>query len=144
MADRVFVDTNVLIRMLYDTLPSHQECYIAVERLRDADSELWISRQIIRECLVRMTHPTTFSEPLSIEQALMQIDTLYTLFKIADETDSVTQRLFELLRTTSTRGKQIHDANIVATMLVYGIGTLLTINVSDMKRFADKVKIISP
>jgi len=33
-------------------------------------------------------------------------------------------------------GKQVHDANIVATMLVYGIPRLLTANPSDFARFA--------
>jgi predicted nucleic acid-binding protein len=42
-----------------------------------------------------------------------------------------------------TRGKQVHDANIVATMLAHEIDTLLTLNVDDMKRFADKIRIVS-
>ena len=50
----------------------------------------------------------------------------------------------EILGVYPSGGKQIHDANIVATMLVYGIDTLLTLNVEDMKRFADRIKILSP
>jgi len=34
-----------------------------------------------------------------------------------------------------TRGKQVHDANLVATMLVHGVTRLLTFNVADFRRF---------
>ena len=37
-----------------------------------------------------------------------------------------------------------HDANLVATMLAYGIDTLLTFNIDDFKRFGDKIKLVSP
>ncbi|MBO1348300.1 MAG: hypothetical protein EBE86_013325 [Hormoscilla sp. GUM202] len=36
-------------------------------------------------------------------------------------------------------GAQVHDANIVATMLVYGIGELLTNNVDDFNRFSELI-----
>ena len=42
-----------------------------------------------------------------------------------------------------TLGKQVHDANIVATMLAHGIDMLLTLNVDDFKRFEDKITLIS-
>ena len=40
-------------------------------------------------------------------------------------------------------GKQIHDANIVATMLAYNIPCLLTHNVKDFKRFEGIIEIVS-
>ncbi|MBL8131909.1 MAG: hypothetical protein JNL42_08630 [Anaerolineae bacterium] len=43
-----------------------------------------------------------------------------------------------------TSGKQVHDANLVATMLVYGIDTLLTINMDDLKRYMDRITLVSP
>ena len=61
---------------------------------------------------------------------------------VADETPEVTDQLLELLRTYPTRGKQVHDANIVATMLVNGVDTLLTMNVADFQRFHDRINLI--
>ena len=40
-------------------------------------------------------------------------------------------------------GKQIHDANVVATMLASGIPALLTHNVSDFDRFRNLIQVIS-
>ena len=41
-----------------------------------------------------------------------------------------------VLAAVPTAGKQVHDANIVATMLAHGIPRLLTHNVTDFTRFA--------
>jgi predicted nucleic acid-binding protein len=39
-------------------------------------------------------------------------------------------------------GKQVHDANIVATMLVYGIPKLLTHNTTDFARFSELITVL--
>ena len=50
--------------------------------------------------------------------------------------------LLHLLNTIACAGKQIHDANIVATMLTHGIQKLLTHNVADFSRFASQIIVI--
>ena len=40
------------------------------------------------------------------------------------------------------RDKQVHDANIVATMQVYGIDQLLTHNVADFARFQPRIAVL--
>lgn len=39
-------------------------------------------------------------------------------------------------------GKQVHDANIVATMQAHGIRHLLTYNASDFRRYAEWITIL--
>jgi hypothetical protein len=39
-------------------------------------------------------------------------------------------------------GQQVHDANLVATMLVHGIGTVVTMNPADFARFERHVSLI--
>ena len=65
-----------------------------------------------------------------------------SVLKIADETAAVTQQLLALLAAIPCGGKQVHDANIVATMLVQGVANLLTHNVADFKRFGHLINII--
>lgn len=43
--------------------------------------------------------------------------------------------------THKCAGKQVHDANVVATMLVQGVDTIVTINVPDFTRFDDRVRV---
>ncbi|MBX3015254.1 MAG: hypothetical protein KF832_27290 [Caldilineaceae bacterium] len=61
---------------------------------------------------------------------------------MADENAATTTHLLQLLQTISIGGKQVHDANRVATMLVYGIDTLLTHNVADFVRFAHLITVM--
>ncbi len=116
----------------------------AVQQLFLEDAELWISWQVLREFIVQATHPRTFDAPLAIEEVVEAINAVSDLFHIADETFAVHQQLQELLINYPTRGKQVHDANIAATMLVYGIDTLLTLNIADFQRFSDQIKLVSP
>ena len=62
-------------------------------------------------------------------------------FCFAEDQDVVTQQLFLLLDQIPTGGKQVHDANIVATMLAYGIPRLVTYNLEDFRRFSGLVDV---
>jgi len=53
-------------------------------------------------------------------------------------------QLVELGSRYSFGGRQVHDANIVATMLAYGERRLLTFNDPDFQRFNDVIEIVAP
>lgn len=143
MVDKAFVDTNILLRAIIPQFSLHRSCETLIQKMWDDNVELWISRQVIREYLVQVTHPRTLTSPLTLEQIMAQMQTIQSLFRITNETTVVTEGLLELLQNYPTKGKQIHDANIVATMLAYDIDTLLTLNIKDFKRFKDKITLIS-
>ncbi len=123
-------------------MPLHQEVVSLVTAQRAAGAGLWISRQVIREYVAVATRPQTLLTPLSVAEIIAQIQMFERLFIFADDTAQVTAHLLALLREHPTGGKQVHDANIVATMLAYGISTLLTQNVDDMQRFTGKITIV--
>lgn len=139
---KAFVDTNVLLRAVTLEMALHREAMVLIQRMWDQDVELWISRQILREYLVQATHPNTLSPVLTIAQIMEHVDAIKTLFQIADETGEVTDQLLSLPQIYPTRSKQIHDANIIATMMANGIDTLLTTNVKDFARFSKQIRIV--
>lgn len=49
-----------------------------------------------------------------------------------------------LARSFSFGGKQVHDANIVATMLAHGEARLLTFNAADFRRFVPLIEAVVP
>lgn len=144
MADRAFVDTNVVLRVLFRQFPESEACLAAVQAQWENDIDLWISRQVIRELLVQMMHPRTLQSPLSGHQVQAQMQTILTLFRVADETRLTTEQLLALVKAYPVGGKQIHDANIVATMLVHDIDRLLTLNTADFQRYADRITLVEP
>jgi len=140
--DPTFVDTNILV---YANVPAAPEHPTARERLRELDAagvDLWISRQVLREYLARLTRPQTFTNPLSPTEATVDIRRFEAQFEIAEDGPAVTIHLLDLLNAVPIGGKQIHDANIVATMLAHGLKRLLTHNVSDFRRFSPWIDVI--
>jgi predicted nucleic acid-binding protein len=62
-------------------------------------------------------------------------------FQIAEDGLAVTANLLGLLASTPIGGKQVHDANIVATMQAHGLRRLSTHNTADFARFAALIQI---
>jgi predicted nucleic acid-binding protein len=144
MGVKIFLDTNILLRSTVQAFPHYPEIQAYVAKYLADDSELWISRQVIREYLVQTMRPQAFMKPMTPERAIKQVKSMQQVFQIADETSTTTRELLQLIQSFPVGGKQIHDANIVATMLTNDIDTLITLNTSDFKRFADKITLLSP
>jgi hypothetical protein len=53
-------------------------------------------------------------------------------------------QLVQLCRTVAVAGRQVHDANIVATMLAHGETCLRTSNRSEFRRFGQLIEILEP
>jgi predicted nucleic acid-binding protein len=88
---------------------------------------------VLREYAVVMTRADVVERPLSAAEVGSDIEKWTRTFRIADETDEVTEILVDLIKTHEIRGKRIHDANIVATMKANSIEKLWTLNVEDFK-----------
>jgi predicted nucleic acid-binding protein len=117
--DSVFVDTNVLVYANVATAPSHQVALDALTEMHATGVQLWISRQVIREYVATLARPQTFAIP-DFTTVAADVEYLRARFEVADDTHAVTDRLLELVREVAVGGKQVHDANIVATMQAYG------------------------
>jgi predicted nucleic acid-binding protein len=58
------------------------------------------------------------------------------------EDAKVADRLQALLADVECSGKQVHDANVIATMLAHGVGTVVTMNVAEFARFDRYVSLV--
>lgn len=136
-----FIDTNILIYANVATAPFHEQALNAIKAAQQAGRPLWISRQVIREFIAVRTRPQTFAHPSTVEQIIERVHYLEELFQVADDTSAVTSRLVKLIGDIQIGGKQVHDANVVATILAYGIPSLLTHNTGDFKRFNTVIEV---
>jgi len=140
-AEPIFVDTNILIYANVATAPLHEVALKALEVVYQTGEPLWINRQVLREFIAARTRPQTFSQPSTPGVVIERIRYFEDRFQVADDTPAVTEQLLQLLANYKVGGKQVHDANIVATMKAYGITTLLTHNAKDFERFAELINI---
>lgn len=137
----LFIDTNILIYANVAAAPFHIQALNTLKEAQQTSRPLWISRQVIREFVAARTRPQTFAQPSSSAQIIERVEYLEERFQVADDTSSVTKQLIKLMENYSIGGKQIHDANIVGTMLAYGIPSVLTHNTADFKRFDKLIEI---
>lgn len=140
-ARAVFIDTNVLV---YASVVESPFCLRArglLKQLESGASDLWVSRQVIREFLAQLTRaPQPAFADRDLLAALSDFEHRYC---VAEDHALVTHQLVLLMSQVPTGGKQIHDANIVATMLAYDIPRLVTFNVEDFRRFVGFVDVVN-
>ncbi|MDE2816837.1 MAG: PIN domain-containing protein [Chloroflexota bacterium] len=138
----MFIDTNVLVNARILEAPDHDLARAQLERAFQDLEPLRISRQVVREYLSVVTRPQTWSIAIAREDALADVDRLTNGFEMLEDGPEVTQSLLALCREVTVGGRQIHDANIVATMLAHGEHRLLTFNTADFRRYGDRIELV--
>ena len=97
---------------------------------------------MVREYLAVVTRPQSWPVAITREEALDDASRLLGSFEVLEDGPIVTESLLSLCREVSVGGQQIHDANIVATMLAHGERRLLTFSISDFRRFEDRMELM--
>jgi toxin-antitoxin system PIN domain toxin len=143
VADRLLLDTNVLLAATDEGRVEHARARAAVDEWPAAGTTLYTSGQVLREYLSVGTRPVA-QNGLGLAQpdAVANVRALRLRLRLLAETDKVSDRLLDLLSEVECRGKQVHDANLVATMLTHGVDTVVTMNVADFGRFNEHVRVI--
>ena len=140
----MFVDTNVFVPARFEAAPAHAVARAALDRAVRAGEALRISRQVMREYLGTATRPQAWSPPVPMAVALADLSWMEAAFEVLEDGAQVMETLAALCREIPVGGKQVHDANIVATMLAHGERRLLTFNIRDFRRFAAHIEIVDP
>ena len=138
----MFIDTNVFVNSRILHAPHHDIARVRLEHALQGHETLRISRQIVCEYLSVVTRPQTWPVAITREDALDDANRLISSFEILEDGPGVTESLIKLCRAVSVGGRQIHDANIVATMLAYGERRLLTFNTADFRRYGDRIELV--
>jgi predicted nucleic acid-binding protein len=136
-ADPTFLDTNILVYASVDSSPFHAVALAAIADLEAQNVQLWISRQVMREYLATLARPRVGIPITDLTRAIRVLEMRY---EVAEEGPLVTAQLLALLDQNLSR--QIHDTNIVATMLTYGIQRILTNNPDDFAPYQSMITIV--
>jgi len=138
----VFLDTNILVYASFPGAPFYDAARARLGELERDGVVFWASRQVLREFLASTTRPGAVVPSPTLDALSQAIRQFEAEFEIADEDAAVTTILLDLLKSRTVQGKQIHDANIVATMRRYGIPTLLTHNTADFTRYLPDIDLL--
>jgi predicted nucleic acid-binding protein len=139
----VLVDTNVLLSATAPLRPHHRAALVVLNDWPNQGKTLATSSQVLREYLAVATRPLAVNGlDLSAADALANAMAFRARMRLLTESESGWDRLRALITTRGCLGKQIHDANIVATALTSGVAKLVTANVEDFVRFAAEIEVI--
>lgn len=140
-ADRVFLDTNIIVYGRLRHAPLFDKVQERLKQMAAAGDSLWLSRQVLREFLAVMSRGQGLTAIPPMSELIADVEHFCQRFLIAEDGSTVTRHLTRLLLDVPCAGKQVHDANIVATMQAHGIGRLLTHNTDDFQRFSAHIFI---
>lgn len=135
VVEGVFLDTNLLVAASVEAHPSHAIATALLARLSGLEVDACISPQVFREFLAVLTRGPVAGVSFSTHDALRAIQGWLSACDLLEETEDVVGELAAVAERWSVRGKQLHDANIVATMIAHGVGRLATLNASDFHRY---------
>lgn len=138
----IFIDTNIIIMLAMPIRPTMRERKRRLPLLQEAGYELWVSRPVLREFGVVVSRQILARNQYDADAWRDEIEKLEREYFFADEDADVTHHWKLLVHKHEVKGKTVHDANIVATMMSYGIHKLLTQNIGDFRRFEPQIEIL--
>ena len=138
----MFIDTNVFVNSRIPGALGNESARAMLESALRESEPPSISRQILREYLAVLTRPQPWRVAITREEALDDVDRMSRRFRILEDGPEVTETLIRLCREVPVGGRQIHDANIVATMLAHGERRLLTFNTTDFRRLGERIDLV--
>jgi predicted nucleic acid-binding protein len=140
----VLVDTNILLISIQPENQQYPLASSAVAELLRQGADLCVAPQSLVEFWVVATRPTA-SNGLGMSPAAVvaEIQRVRKVFHVLEGAPEMSETWERLVSKHFVLGKQAHDANLVATMLVHGVKQRLTFNGADFKRY-DGVEVIEP
>lgn len=143
LPERIMLDTNVLLAATDEARPEHRDALTVINEWAARGVTLCWSGQILREYLAVATRPVDRNGlGLKPADAMSNVRAIRDRVAFLAENERVTDRLLGLLTDVECGGKQVHDANVVATMLAHGVGMVVTMNVADFARFERYVNLV--
>jgi predicted nucleic acid-binding protein len=140
---RAMLDANVLVAATDPSRPEHHDALRIMTDWPRLGVGLCTSTQILREYLSVATRPYEHNGlGLPLIEATGNVRIFQRQTTVLADGANVVRRLLTLLDDVVCAGKQIHDANVVATMLAHDVHEVVTMNPTHFARFEAYVNLI--
>ena len=142
-ADPLFLDTSLIVAATVEAHPAHKAASAFIDARVTEARPMLISLQVGREFLVVLTRQPVSGRIFTLAESLAALEVWLTGCQVLDETVNVLHQCLRLVQQFNVHGKQVHDSNIVATMLAHGVRHLATRNAADFKRYESLISVES-
>jgi predicted nucleic acid-binding protein len=144
---RFLLDSGILLRLVDEHDLQHDLVETAIGTLGNRGEELYITTQNIAEFWNVATRPVA-NNGLGLPPAAVAKSfdvTIEPSCAVLAELGTLHVEFRRLLTKYSVVGKQVHDARLVAMMLIWQIDTILTLNERNFLRYLPEgIAVISP
>lgn len=139
------VDTNVFLRLISKRDPDRTIILEALRKLRDQNEVLFYTTQVMAEFWTVCTRPASArgGYGLSPEKTERKARLIERYCQLLPDSMATHQEWRRLIVSHSVSGVGIHDARLVAAMIVHGVPHILTFNRADFSRFPG-ISVVSP
>ncbi|MDA1315950.1 MAG: PIN domain-containing protein [Acidobacteria bacterium] len=138
------IDTSVLVRALHTIDPASAVARQSLSALFRRQDSLYILPQIVAEFWVVATRPETDNGlGHTPAQTARWLTRFRASFNLQYETAAVYQQWRKLLGDYQVKGKQAHDARLVAAAQAHRFDAILTFNGKHFQRYPD-VTVVHP
>jgi predicted nucleic acid-binding protein len=135
--DSCLVDTNILLRITRDAAtPEHLLIATALAKLASDGTSLHYTQQNIAELWNVMTRPVARNGfGLTSAEAETEVRVIERLMTRLQESEASYREWRRMIVGYGVAGAQVHDARLVAAMRAHRVQHILTMNVSDFRRY---------
>jgi predicted nucleic acid-binding protein len=136
------LDTNIFLRLYKPNNPQFSLIRSAVRLLHRANAVLYYLPQNIVEFWNVSTRPIEQNgyglSPVETDIVAREIENTFTLLP---ETEAIHREWRRLVLAYGVSGTKVHDARIVAAMIVHGVRHILTLDGSGFGRYTEIVVV---
>ncbi len=137
------VDTNVLLRSIDPAHPMNASAAQTLRALRGQGEQLCIVPQNLIEFWNVYTRPLERNGlGRTPEEAEREVTQLKAFFSLLPDTPAIYPAWERLVSAYAVRGVNVHDARLVAAMLVHGLAHIVTFNDRDFARYPEITAIV--
>lgn len=144
------VDTNIVSRLAQPPHPQHRITLDALDALKLGGAAMCVVPQVLYEFWTVCTRPTVDNGlGLTTAQARAEQTKVFSLFTLLPDNPAVFTEWQRLVVQHDVKGKNSHDARLVAAMAAHGVTRILTFNLADFARYPgitvlDPASFVSP
>ncbi|WP_107669031.1 type II toxin-antitoxin system VapC family toxin [Cyanothece sp. BG0011] len=139
------VDTNILLRSADPSHPMFSIAINAMDVLLSQGENMYITPQNLIEFWNVATRPQEKNGlGYSISETQQEISRIKSILPLMLDTPAIFKQWETLVKTDQVKGVNVHDARLVAVMIVNKLSHILTFNVDDFRRYNSEITIVHP
>ena len=131
------IDVNILLYGSDESSPFHTRALTFLDSCATRNEPIYLCYLTLMSYMRMATHPRIFTNPLTPNEALQNVDRLAGLphVRLISERAGYLEIYRDATKDTSVRANLVPDAHLASILRQHGVLALYTNNVDDFKRF---------